>query len=218
MSSFSQALRTQRTKNQAAMTQEEKDAEQKIMRFAQAVMFACSFLPFVMTTTFCALYWKMWSEAIEYDDNKFELNGVQMTYDSCGGVMRNNLTGEGFVDTQWSVILAFNSILNLCLTIFVLCTCVGSVFAPLLCLTTCGHCFGNCAYFAAIITTGVIRYSTDGKMCQRSDNYVAEGVLFSSHANTIQGLFISQVVLFCGYYCCAYTALQVAMNLAGGEC
>ncbi len=175
-----------------------------------------------MTATFCGLYWKMWAEANEYDDKKFEINGVSVKYDSCGGFLKNSqngLNGEGYpIDTQWSVILAFNSILNLILTVLVLLMCLGSVFAPIMCLTSCGTCFGNCAYFAAIVTTGVFRYSSDGKACAKSDMYVAEGVKFSEHGDVIQGLFISQVVLYCGYYCCVYTAMQVACNLAGGEC
>ena len=116
------------------MTAEEKELEKTRTRIVQGSMVCCCLGPVIMTATWCGLYWKMWSEMQEFDDRNLTINEVHVTYDDCGGALKNDLS----IDTQWSVILGFNSILNLILMISMILTCIGSVFMPILFVGCCG--------------------------------------------------------------------------------
>ena len=91
--------------------------------------------PLAISATYCALFWKMWTEALELKDSMaattwdFKDSDVSY-YDSCGG---------SDFDTKWSVILAFNSILYLCATIFTCCFCVGIFAWPCSACACIGH-------------------------------------------------------------------------------
>ena len=102
----------------------------------------------------------------------------------------------------------------LILTILMLPICLGSVYRPTISFLACGTCLGHFAWYAAIVTTGVLRYSSDGKACAGSDMLVAEGVKFSDHGDVIQKLFISQLAVVCCYYCCVYGYIFHACTLA----
>ena len=76
------------------------------------------------------------------------------------------------------------------------------------------HACGCCVHLAAIIVTGVYRYSANGELCVEYAKslevdggleivYNEDGDTFSlkKHADAISALFISQAVLFCFYNC-----------------
>ena len=61
------------------------------------------------------------------------------------------------------MILAYASILYLILGLCTVCLAV-SYFVPILAIIPlCGHCWGQCAHFALIVTTGVFRFSDSGE-------------------------------------------------------
>ena len=62
------------------------------------------------------------------------------------------------MDTQWSMVLTFNSILYLCLSIITVCQCLGAWVWPLCCCSGIGICLGAFAHTACIIVTGVFRF------------------------------------------------------------
>ena len=65
-----------------------------------------------MSLTWCSVYWSMWTEAQDYNDKIVEASGgsdSDMPYDKCGNQIGEDSAG---LETKWSVILAFNSILD----------------------------------------------------------------------------------------------------------
>ena len=154
-------------------------------------------LPISITGTFCGIYWGMWSEAQDVDA---VLEGA---YDSCGLVVPGDSGSVALMDTQWSTLLALNSILYLLLTIFTVFIVIGAWFSPLLCVGAIGHCLGSMTQFAAIIVTGVFRYSAEGTLCA--------AIPGNEHGEKIQGLFIAQCVLFCFYNCCISCMIQAGV-------
>ena len=179
-------------------------AEQK--NKAIACVCCCGVMTLAMSATWCGLYWSMWTEAGEFNDDAAKVgykNDSIDAYDTCG-----DFAGE--TNTQWSVILAFNAILYLVLSICTVLLIIGSVFPPLLCCGCLGHTFGGCGMLACVIVTGVFRYQSEGKNC--ADNGVD---LFKDHGKMIQDLFISQCVLYCVYGCFVGFMLQLSI-MAGG--
>ena len=72
------------------------------------------------------------------------------------------------VNTKWSVIFALNAIVYLVLAISTLCLCICPL-SPFFCIFgLCGAIGMTCSlmgHFAAIIVTGVFRYSDAGDLC-----------------------------------------------------
>ena len=84
-------------------------------------------------------------------------------------------------DTHWGVILAFNSLLYLCLSIFTCCLLLGTFHGyawPLCCVGGCGHTFGSCVHLACVIVTGNIRFSDEGKYCAENEMQVDGNTTF----------------------------------------
>ena len=72
-----------------------------------------------------------------------------------------------------------------------------------------GHILGSCSHIAAIVVTGVFRYSSEGRKCADfgeprliEDDDASDTFKFSDHASVIQGLFITECVLFCCFHFC----------------
>ena len=106
------------------------------------------------------------------------------------------------------MVLGFNSVLNLILAITIIMTAVGSLYKPMLYIGSCATCLGNFILFVAIIVTGVYRFSADGTTCAENlTQEVFEGVTFSDHGFKIKALFTSQLVLYCGFNCCIFSAM-----------
>ena len=72
---------------------------------------ASGVLALAMNGAFCGLYWVMWADAQYYDEQVKGLIGGEdlPTYDDCGG------QGQG--ETKWLLVLKFNAILYLCISI-----------------------------------------------------------------------------------------------------
>ena len=97
-------------------------------------------------------------------------------YDTCGGMMESDVD---FINTQWSVIFQLNAVVFLVHTILTGLLLIGTVFPPFIICGGCGHCYSSCAYFAAIIVTGVFRYRSEGELCAKSDSFTnADGMTF----------------------------------------
>jgi len=84
----------------------------------------------------------------------------------------------------------------------------------------CGHFCGCCGHLAAIIITGIFRYSDLGEKCASLDGEIPYDIddpeatfTFADHGSMIQGLFISACVLFCGFTCFVLMMAQVSSTL-----
>ena len=147
----------------------------------------------------------MWVLAIDADKEFSDKLPAAFTddypyYDTCGRGVYMQVTEYG--STGWSVILAYASILYLLLGTFSLCLLASLYFPIFGCCALCGHCCGQCAHFALIITTGVLRFSDSGEWCAEQDTEIMAGKpTWSDHGKTIKNLFISQCVLYCFYNC-----------------
>jgi len=191
-------------------------------------LFGFGLIPLIITACWCGFYWDMWADAMTMNENP-EVNGV-LPYDACpvaaaaafgnfAGALGDLDLGRGLqsdavMDTQWTTLLAFNSILYLLFSIFIVCLMISYFVGPFVYIGACGLCCSGCANLACIITTGVLRYSADGKLCALGYAAAAE---FSDEITDvgarIEGLFISQCVLFCFLGCCIGALTQVAIGL-----
>ena len=141
----------------------------------------------------------------ELDRRASELDKVTITlpdtpiYDLCG-------KNSADYTTNWTVILAFNSIVFLVLAVSSVLMCCACLIAPIGYLGICGNCLGCCAYLAAIIVTGVFRFGTEGEQCATwasSDkakplyiNEDGDSINMSDDADMISGLFMASAVLY----------------------
>ena len=179
-----------------------------------ACLFGFGLIPLIISAVFCGVYWDMWADAQENNDDFPDLPDGRLAFDTCGG------TAD--LDTKWTTLLAFNSILYLILSILTLLIMLGYFLAPLMYVGGIAHSCGCCAHLAAIICTGVWRYSDDGKKCaditeaavKACDNVDCGDDEPKDFGARIAGLFISQCVLFCFYNCCVSSLFQVSMTYA----
>ncbi len=88
------------------------------------------------------------------------------------------------LDTRWSLVLAMNSILYLCLSVFTVLMLVGALWWPLACGGSIGHCCGGWVQALIIIMTGAYRYSEDGNLCAQNEAFV-------TIADKIAGLYLA---------------------------
>ena len=180
-----------------------------------------SIFPIIISAVFSGLYWNMWAQALELNDEAAEVynyNGSVSYYDTCALESRYVLAVDAGLDadTKWTVLLSFNSILYLLLAICSVCQIIGTWAWPLCCLAGFGHCFGDCARLACLIVTGVFRFSGDGDRCAKNDVGAGQSDwTFKEHGETIEALFISQCVLHIGYSICIYCAMQVGSGITG---
>ena len=120
-----------------------------------------SVLPLTVTLTFCGIYWYMWVEAHElnkFNENMFGPEEEVSVYDQCQLVDAKSAVSTflgalglsvsvqpekaDVTDTQWSVILAFNSILYMALSIATALLVIGAWYWPFLVAGTLGHFLG----------------------------------------------------------------------------
>ena len=206
------------------------DAEvTKMIWTARLGICCCAVVPLTIAATFCGVYWTMWTQAQDFDRAGVAM-GKSNYYDSCGslgslgnlGSLESLGSQAGYMlemNTKWSVVLAFNSILYLLLTITTLSIVLGSCFMPALAFAACGLCCGGMAELAAIIVTAVMRYSRDGERCAKYTMAVAtNGDTFEDHGNKIQALFISQCVLTFVLQCFIFCNFSFAMQVGGLSC
>ena len=178
---------------------------------------ACAILPMIYFSTICGLYWGMLSEAQDYNDAADAVGASSdvSAYDSCGNYALIADDGDVNFDTKWTVLLKYNAFLYLILSIIMFLTIFGSCFAPLLCCTFMGLTCGGCAHTALLITTGVFRFRSEGKLCEENTAPVSADNTFQDHADKIKALFIAQCVMLIFVGCCQAFACQVSVMAAG---
>ena len=120
------------------------------------------------------------------------------------------------VDTAWTAVFALNGGVYLTLTILTLCLVCSALLGP---LALCGACLmgcAQCAHLAALIVTGVLRYSDDGEYCAKYGGPINDSLTFQDVGATMEGLFIAQAVLYCFYGCCigVFTQMTVMLYMA----
>ena len=102
------------------------------------------------------------------DDYDFRI-GDGGSFDGCGAGGKFVRTANGMemlsMDTKWSVAFAFNAVVYTLLTIFTLSLVISAFCWPLVCVGSIGFCITQFAHFAAIICTGIWRFSGDGPTC-----------------------------------------------------
>ena len=151
----------------------------------------------------------MWAkeQAFNKDAKTLGYTGSVNYYDTCGLG-----TEDGAPNTQWSILIIFNSVLYLCHSVFTLCFCVGVFLWPLICCGAIGHSLGALAQIASIVITGLFRYRSEGAACAETMVVIdiEDGTTFEDHGKLIQDLFISQCVIFLFYNCCVSMICQVS--------
>ena len=168
---------------------------QKAAKIAIAIL---GVLVLAQTASYTAIYWGMWADANDFND----LAGSDDAYNQCASLNAD-------FNTKWSVLLAYNSIFYLILSICTVLIILGSFFWPLACCGMIGHCCGVIPHLACLIVTGVFRFSEDGKAC--AEEGAAGASMFTEHGDKIQALFLAQCILYCFFSCCMGCLVQVGM-------
>ena len=186
-------------------------------------LFGLCIVPFIISSTFMGLYWGLFSEVTKVEDEvalpayypeidypKFDICFQDVTFNAQG-----TPTAVELGNTKWSVVFTLNAVVYTLLTASELCLFLSAFIWPLAICGACGVCCTQMAHFAAVIVTGVFRYSEDGERCAEQTYEITE--LEKSYEDigaTMQGLFISQCVLYCFYACCLGCLTQVAFVVA----
>ena len=140
------------------------------------------------------------SKANEFDDAVPNWAGDVSAFDTCGGLTDvttnadGSLAGVEFINTKWSVLLAFNSYLYLIHCILTFLVLLGStgILWPCCVLGGCGHCFSGCAHLALVIVTGVFRFSDEGERCAKNKGLLnTDGTTFEEMGDFIKNAFIA---------------------------
>ena len=177
---------------------------------AMVPLFGCCITPFIIATTFMGLYWGLYSAAAAVNE---EYPGDN-PFDVCG-LTKSSVDAED-PDTKWTVVFTLNAAIYTVLASAILCLFLSALFWPLAACGACGFICGQCAHLAAIIVTGVFRYGGDGEKCAEND-YEPKGLdgqSFKDVGETMNGIFISQCVLFCFFSCCMGCFMQIAIMMA----
>ena len=181
-----------------------------------ALMFAmlgCCITPFIISTTFMGLYWGLFSDAAKFNDESNST--LDNPFDAC---YTTNATIGGTkveaIDTKWTVVFTLNAVVYTLLSASSLCLFLSALLWPLAVCGLCGFVCSQLAHFAAVIVTGVFRYSDEGEYCAGQSKAVKEDMTFEDVGTTMEGLFISQCVLYCFYGCCMGCFAQIAFLTA----
>lgn len=179
----------------------------------------CGICPCI-TSIICIIVWMlMMLGAAAYTSNVNDTPLVtedKSWYDFCGRpdwVLTDDQTG-------WTLIYVWNFIAFLIVGCATLCLCCTCCLAPCGWIGIVGHFCGFCATFAAVIITGVLRYSDNGKECAKNEiEYYIDPTdtssatfKFSDHANLIEGMFITLCIILC----CMNVWLLLMMNVSRG--
>ena len=185
---------------------------------------ALCILPFIISSTFMGLYWGLFSDAAKIEDEvalpAYYPEIDYPKFDVCfADVISTNAQGQPTAaelgNTKWTVIFTLNAVVYTLLTVSELCLLFSAFIWPLAFCGACGVCCTQMAHFAAVIVTGVFRYSSDGERCAEQTFEIPEtGKSYEDYANAIQGLFISQCVLYCLFACCLGCLTQAAFVVA----
>ena len=119
------------------------------------------------------------------------------------------------VDTHWTLVHTFNGALYITMIGAIVLLFLGTFFFPIWFCGCCTLIYGNCGHLAALIITGVLRYSDDGSFCAKQKVELADGITFEDHGTAMEGLFISQCVLYCFFGCCVGFLMQISAQTGG---
>ena len=180
-------------------------------------MLGCCITPFIISTTFMGLYWGLFSDAAKFNDEYKDQAGTDNPFDRCNTMTDAQMAAIGAEhgDTKWTVVYTLNAVVYTMLSASTLCMFLSALLWPLAFCGICGFICSQMAHFAAVIVTGVFRYSDDGEKCaESSDTIPAIDKSMEDIGATMEGLFISQCVLYCFYGCCMGCFANVAVMTA----
>jgi len=119
----------------------------------------------------------------------------------------------GHLNTKWSVIYKFNSIFYSLLTIQSCLLLLGVKMLEVRVITAYIHCFcTGFVHIAMVVTTGVFRYSSMGRLCATSAVETSSRTTFAEDGQFLESVFIAQTVLFIAFCCtsCCAGVSQIA--------
>ena len=187
----------------------------KVAATGKQLMLSCgiSLLPLICSVTFMGLYWALFAGAASVNEYDWQISQSQVitnVFDNCNLHVLQTDGSYELADTKWTVVFTLNAVVYTLLTFFTCCHIFAIILPLLAACTVCGLCCTQCAHFAAIVVTGVFRYSVDGEKCAEQTFKLSKfgDRTFEEIGDEMQGIFISQCVLFCFYGC----ALQFALN------
>ena len=135
----------------------------------------CSIGPIIIGGTFMGLYWGLAAAAGNYnsicEDEGVSSDDAAKCFDSCG---LNPVTIDDADLTGWSVVFLLNACVYTLNTVFVFCLILSAFLWPLAFCGVCGICCTQLAHFAAVIVTGVFRYSDAGELCAKRSNLLID--------------------------------------------
>ena len=100
----------------------------------------CTLLPLGFSIGLASVYARMWHEANSYNaDDKFANASIANQYDLGASHGGGNAESN---ETNWSQVLAINSLLYLALSLFSIISCIGTYCEPLVLLGGFGHFLG----------------------------------------------------------------------------
>ena len=187
----------------------------------------CAITPLIISATYAGLYLGLGATAAKYNED-FGCGDVRCfdmcsTASSLGGAFSSAFSSSGVdmgglgTDTAWTLVYGFNGGVYMSLTILTLCLVCSALIGP---LAFCGACLIGCAqcgHLAALIVTGVLRYSDDGKACADNPTAVNSDVTFKDIGSMMEGIFISQCILYCFYGCCLGALTQFSVMVYMGR-
>ena len=138
----------------------------------RSIALSCGGCVLIYAAVMCGIYWGWLSKSTNFDDNTPNWTIDTSPFDTCGGLTEASTATDGsisteFINTKWSVLLAFNSYLYLihCILTFLVLLGTTGILWPCCVCGGCGHCFSGCAHLALVIVTGVFRFSDEGERC-----------------------------------------------------
>ena len=98
----------------------------------------------------------------------------------------------GHLNTKWSVIYKFNSVFYTILTIQSCLMLLGSKMISIRIVTAYCHCLcTGFIHIAMVVTTGVFRYSSMGRLCATSTVETSSRTTFAEDAKFLESIFIA---------------------------
>ena len=156
-----------------------QEPQPRILKCCIAIL---SVFSLAISGSFCILYWLLWVKAVQFNEGN-------ESYDHCATKIPE------LIDTQWTIVFAYNALLYLGLSIMSIFLLVGAWLWPCRVCGFCGHCCGVIFHILGITLAGVMRYNKAGTQCATTTAFKADGDLLAS-------LFISQCCLLLFYNCC----------------
>ena len=152
------------------------------MRYFGIATAICAICPLAIAGVFTGVYWRMYQVSMELQEthqldcqqdrgeSKIEEECPQSFYDSCGFLLREKDDSDTeadpeYVNTKWTLILAFNSILYLCHVVFTLLMCLTALVWQLGAIGIICHNIGCLVQVFAIVQSFVYRFHKDGRQC-----------------------------------------------------